>query len=71
VSKTKSASCTDRSAKSIAEQHPDFPAIEIGGYRIGPCVHGGWWVENEHGEGMQTDADALIRMLNTFWMQNF
>lgn len=61
---------TDR-AKSIAEQHPDFHEIEIGGYRIGPCVHGGWWVENEAGEGMQTDADHLIRMLDEFWARHF
>lgn len=56
---------------SITAEHPDFPMIELGGYRIGPCVHGGWWIENEDGEGMQTDADALIRMLDEFWMRYF
>lgn len=65
------ASSNTPSRTSIGAEHPDFPMLEIGGYRIGPCVHGGWWVENEHGEGMQTNADRLIRMLDTFWMENF
>lgn len=60
--------CSD---KSIAEQHPDWPALEIGGYSIGPCVHGGWWIENEDGEGMQVSSGALVDMFGAFWARNF
>lgn len=57
--------------KSIAEKHPDWPTLEIGGYKIGPCVHDGWWIENEDGEGMQVSTLSIVRVLDIFWARSF
>lgn len=60
-----------KAAKRIAEQHPDWPALTVGEYSVGPCVHGGWWIENGDGEGMHVQTEALVDMFDAFWAKNF
>lgn len=58
-------------SSSIRAVHDNWPSMIVGPYSIGPCVHGGWWIENADGEGMQVRSEILVKALDAFWKENF
>ena len=57
--------------KSVVADEKNVVCLTIGDFTIKPYQHGGFWMENELGEGMQVREELLERALREFWHENF
>ena len=58
-------------AKQSVIEDESQPMITIGRYTIMPYQHGGFWIRNEDGEGMQVSERALEQVIRDFWREAF
>lgn len=58
-------------AKRSVIEDDSAPMLTIGRYTIMPYQHGGFWIRNEEGEGMQVSALALEQVIRDFWREAF
>lgn len=59
------------SSKTVLPESRNVVVLYIGDYAVMPYQHGGFWVENEIGEGMQVKEETLERALREFWHEHF
>ena len=61
----KRKSARKRSVKTVL-----LPYLKVGDYYIGARASGGYWIEHESGEGMQT-GKALEEAIREFYRKHF
>jgi hypothetical protein len=57
--------------QSVVPFDKNVLCLSIGLYTIRPYQHGGFWIENGLGEGMQVTENAIAHALEMFWRENF
>jgi hypothetical protein len=60
--------------KALDFEELGVPLIQIGGFWLTHCAHGGLWLATDGGEGMQMDGATLKAFeshIQRFWKENF